>query len=44
LTAAQISRRARAKWREHGVALMRHWGEQRTRESWAWKKWSAPYP
>jgi hypothetical protein len=42
LTAVQISRRARAKWREHGVALMRHWGEERTREAWALLKFGPP--
>ena len=42
LTPAQIRRRARTKWREHGPALVTHWGPERARASWAWERWGEP--
>ena len=35
-------RMARRKWHEHGRELIRFWGEERTRKSWAWQRWGSP--
>lgn len=42
LTEAQAKRKARAKWVELGPTLLRFWGLERARKSWAWRRWGAP--
>jgi hypothetical protein len=44
VTEARARRMARAKWREHGRALMAYWGPKRTRESWAYERFGEPSP
>jgi hypothetical protein len=38
----QAKRVARAKWREHGPALIKYWGRKRTLESYAYKRYGEP--
>jgi hypothetical protein len=42
VTEKQARRMAREVWHELGPVLTAFWGEERTRSSWAWKRWGAP--